>query len=251
MKLQKLAVGLVAILLLSACGAKNAEKQEKELAAQVSTASVMDDMAASSIQAEATDVPEDTSELSDAAAEASDETSPDDPNAVGATETANHANKAAEKSGTVQRSAAQRQVGEVSQVQPRGNATSATEVDSAGSLAAGTSEPAHTHDWKPVYSTIHHDEAGHYETVIVQKAYDEPIYEDRCVCKTCGAVFKTSAEIGEHLLWSDTCENYSVEQVQVGTKHHDAVTEQQYVVDNAAFDEKVLNCYQCSCGAIK
>lgn len=251
MKLQKLAVGLAVVLLLSACGAKNAEKQEKELVAQVSTASVMNDMAASSIQAEATDVPEETSELSDAAAEASYETSPDNPNAVGATETANHADKAAEKSGTVQRSAAQHQADEASQVQSRENATSATEADSAGGLAAGTSEPAHTHDWKPVYRIIHHDEAGHYETVIVQKAYDEPIYEDRCVCKSCGAVFKTGAEIGEHLLWSDTCENYSVEQVQVGTKHHDAVTEQQYVVDNVAFDEKVLNCYQCFCGAIK
>ena len=255
MKLQRLAFGLAAILLLSACGAKSAEKPEKKLTPRSSQASETDNVATSSIQVEIIDAPEPASEtdrvVTDGANEKANEKAADASDTAVAAKAGNNANKPAEKSGTVQHSAPQQQVDEAPQVQAKKNAPSPAKADGAARSATGTSEPAHTHDWQPVYRTIHHDEVGHYENVTVQKAYDEPIYEDRCVCKTCGAVFKTSAEIGEHLLWSDTCENYSVERVQIGTMHHDAVTEQNYVVDRPASDEPVISGYQCACGAVK
>lgn len=87
---------------------------------------------------------------------------------------------------------------------------------------------------------------GHYETkqVLVTAAYDEPIYETQVVgakCNTCGQVFKTSDEWAEHS--KDMAFNHNdythgsysgvYGQVQVGTKHHDAVykTEQVWVQD--------------------
>lgn len=251
MKLQKLAFGLAAILLLSACGAKSAEKPEKELTPQSLQASETDNVATSGIQAEITDAPEPASETDRVVTDGANEKAADASDTAVAAKADNNANKPAEKYGTVQHPAPQQQVDEAPQVQAKKNTPPAEKAAGAPSSGTGTSEPAHTHDWQPVYRTIHHDEVGHYENVTVQKTYDEPIYEDRCVCKTCGAVFKTSAEIGEHLLWSDTCENYSVERVQVGTMHHDAVTEQNYVVDRPASDEPVISGYQCACGAVK
>lgn len=44
---------------------------------------------------------------------------------------------------------------------------------------------------------------------------------------------------------------YSNQKVQVDTIHHDAVTQQVWVVDQAAYDEQVITGYRCSCGATK
>lgn len=44
---------------------------------------------------------------------------------------------------------------------------------------------------------------------------------------------------------------WKIGSVQVGTKHHDAVTKQIWVVDKAAWDETVITGYKCSCGATK
>jgi hypothetical protein len=54
-----------------------------------------------------------------------------------------------------------------------------------------------------------------------------------------------------HYVENPNCQNYSVEKVKTGTKHHDAVTETVYVVDQAAYDEQVIDHYECSCGATK
>jgi len=84
--------------------------------------------------------------------------------------------------------------------------------------------------------------SGHYETrqVLVSAAYDEPIYETQAVgskCNTCGQVFPTSDAWDEHA--QDMAFNHNdythgsytvvFDQVQVGTKHHDAVYKTQQV----------------------
>ena len=43
----------------------------------------------------------------------------------------------------------------------------------------------HVHDYKAVYKTVHHDEAGHYETVEVP-AWDETVQRRHQVCFVCG-----------------------------------------------------------------
>lgn len=123
---------------------------------------------------------------------------------------------------------------------------------------AETEKTAHTHNWVAVTKTVHHDEVGHYETVTVQAAYDEPVYESgHVICGGCGKDFgvgNAAVEAwGDHADedFYDNCENYHTEERQVGTKHHDAVTEQKWVVDQKAYDETITTGYKCSCGATK
>lgn len=110
---------------------------------------------------------------------------------------------------------------------------------------------AHTHTWvKYVANTIQHKEEGHYETKVVKAAYDEPQYEEHNVCNKCGYDMGTDdwAAI-EHYSVCDG--SYSCIPVQVGTIHHDAVTEQVYVVDQAAYTENVYGKRCSGCGATK
>lgn len=111
---------------------------------------------------------------------------------------------------------------------------------------------AHTHTWvKYVANTIQHKEEGHYETKVVKEAYDEPKYEYHNVCKTCGKDLGTDdLTLLNHV---NECDNvvYTNIPVQVGTIHHDAVTEQVYVVDQSAYTENVYGERCSGCGATK
>lgn len=91
---------------------------------------------------------------------------------------------------------------------------------------------------------------GHYETQTVSEAYDEPVYESVNVCSVCGASFSSAADISAHIAADhEGAATYRSEQVQTGTIHHDAVTQEVWVVDEEAYDEEVVSGYQCSCGA--
>lgn len=120
--------------------------------------------------------------------------------------------------------------------------------------SAGTANKpaAHTHTWvKYVANTINHPEQGHYETKVVKVAYDEPQYEEHNVCKTCGKDLGTDdLALLNHV---NECDNvvYTNIPVQVGSIHHDAVTEQVYVVDQAAYTENVYGERCSGCGATK
>lgn len=113
---------------------------------------------------------------------------------------------------------------------------------------------AHTHTWvRYVANTINHPEQGHYETKVVKAAYDEPQYDWHDVCNKCGADLGDGLDGGEAIAnHGDICDgSYSNVRVQVGTIHHDAVTEQVYVVDKAAYTENVYGERCSGCGAIK
>ena len=111
---------------------------------------------------------------------------------------------------------------------------------------------AHTHTWvKYVVNTINHPEQGHYETKVVKAAYDEPQYDYHYVCLKCGEDLGTddTTDLLDH---GDVCDgNYTSKLVQVGSIHHDAVTEQVYVVDQAAYTENVYGERCSGCGATK
>lgn len=130
--------------------------------------------------------------------------------------------------------------------------TSAAGGKGTDSSAGTANKPAaHTHTWvKYVANTIQHKEEGHYETKVVKAAYDEPKYEEHNVCNKCGYDMGTDdwAAI-EHYSVCDG--SYSCIPVQVGTIHHDAVTEQVYVVDQAAYTEYVYGEKCSGCGATK
>lgn len=113
---------------------------------------------------------------------------------------------------------------------------------------------AHTHTWvKYVVNTINHPEKGHYETKVVKAAYDEPQYEYHYVCLKCGKDLGTDDDevdkVAEHEFECDG--SYTSKLVQVGSIHHDAVTEQVYVVDQAAYTENVYGERCSGCGATK
>lgn len=100
-----------------------------------------------------------------------------------------------------------------------------------------------------MYKTVHHDEKGHYESVVVQAAWDENIYEGTNVCNVCGY---RGLDAGDHiLLVHNGAGSYHAEEWVVDTIHHDEVTEQQWVVDTPAYDEQVIAGYKCSCGQEK
>lgn len=132
----------------------------------------------------------------------------------------------------------------------------------APSEPAKPSKPAHSHDWQPVYTTVHHE--AQYKTEPVYK--DEIVYEDRPVykwqaywtCNGCGQRFNSENDVLEHVLLECgtgyTAHKEQVqtgtEQVQVGTNRVQVGTNQVLVKD--AWDEQVKTGSVCTkCNAHK
>lgn len=117
-------------------------------------------------------------------------------------------------------------------------------------------EHKHTHTWKPVYKTIHHkavthkEDKGHYE----DQGYDVTVSK----CGTCGKEFTDFNELAEHKRVSREINPNDPDKWHGGsstyTKHVEKkvwVSKWVTVVDKEAWDEKVLDHYECSCGATK
>ena len=94
---------------------------------------------------------------------------------------------------------------------------------------------------QPIYQTIHHEEVGHWETQVIAEAWDEPVYERKIIGNNTGTVYAT---VDEFAFNTNGDEGYHVGNVQVGTTHHDSVTQQVWVVDQAAWDETVIVGYR-------
>ena len=122
--------------------------------------------------------------------------------------------------------------------------------------ASQPAKPAqHVHNW------VHHDATGHYETVVVKEAWDEQTTVQEAstrtyvICNGCGRKFymnefaQHQAEISDEEMMNG-CGSYGnilseTYYVDVPKNiHHDAVTEQKWIQDSAAYDS-------CSCGATK
>ena len=93
---------------------------------------------------------------------------------------------------------------------------------------------------QPIYQTIHHDEVGHWETQVIQEEWDQPIYERKIIGNQTGRIYNSLDEFS----MQDDDGGYHVGDVQVGTTHHDAVTQQVWVVDQAAWDQTVIVGYK-------
>lgn len=94
---------------------------------------------------------------------------------------------------------------------------------------------------QPIYQTIHHEEVGHWETQVIAEAWDEPVYERKIIGNNTGIVYASTLEFAGN---TNGDEGYHVGNVQVGTTHHDAVTQQVWVVDQYAWDETVIVGYR-------
>jgi hypothetical protein len=94
---------------------------------------------------------------------------------------------------------------------------------------------------QPIYQTVHHDAVGHWETQVISEAWDEPIYERKIIGNQTGTIYPSVDAFIEN---TNGDGSYHVGDVQVGTTHHDAVTQQVWVVDQAAWDETVIVGYR-------
>ncbi|MBF1086388.1 hypothetical protein [Solobacterium sp.] len=94
---------------------------------------------------------------------------------------------------------------------------------------------------QPIYQTIHHEEVGHWETQVIAEAWDQPIYERKIIGNNTGTVYASTLEFAGN---TNGDEGYHVGDVQVGTTHHDAVTQQVWVVDQYAWDETIIVGYR-------
>ena len=122
--------------------------------------------------------------------------------------------------------------------------TTSTEVqnnNNNSSVTTTTNTTPSQPEPQPIYQTIHHEEVGHWETQVIAEAWDEPVYERKIIGNNTGTVYAT---VDEFAFNTNGDEGYHVGNVQVGTTHHDAITQQVWVVDQAAWDETVIVGYR-------
>ena len=123
--------------------------------------------------------------------------------------------------------------------------TTSTETENNNSSSVTTTPSTNTTPTQPapqpIYQTIHHEEVGHWETQVVAEAWDEPVYERKIIGNNTGTVYASTLEFAGN---TNGDEGYHVGNVQVGTTHHDAVTQQVWMVDQAAWDETVIVGYR-------
>ena len=137
--------------------------------------------------------------------------------------------------------------------------------------------PSHTHNWKPVYgSPIHHKAVTHDEDrwVVDKAAWDEAVYVYMEVCNNCKPdsknpcercrrlgigkyAYSTLQELQEHqneclddgggCMFSSTVKmlDHYIHHDEEG--HYETVT----IVDKEAWDEQVIDHYECDCGETK
>ena len=111
-------------------------------------------------------------------------------------------------------------------------------------------ELPHIHHWTSIYEVEHQEAEGHYETVTVKEAWDEPQYGTGFVCAVCGAGFGDAGSAAGHIGSAHGYEgSYYQSTIQTGSVHHDAVTEQRWVTDKPENNESIENGWICAeCG---
>lgn len=134
--------------------------------------------------------------------------------------------------------------------------------------------PSHTHNWKPVYgSPIHHEAVTHDEDrwVVDKPAWKEAVYKNIYICRHCrdgrcdrckslGITQYEYENIADFNAHQDACldENGSCFSFLTYEKidhyiyhdeegHNETIT----IVDKEAWDEQVIDHYECDCGETK
>lgn len=133
--------------------------------------------------------------------------------------------------------------------------------------------PSHTHNWKPVYTTVHHKAVTHDEDrwVVDKAAWDEAVTKLVYICKNCrlgncdrckslGIInyeYDSKDALYSHqdpcLEDGGSCSFWSTERRVDHYIHHDEEghNETITIVDKEAWDEQVIDHYECDCGETK
>lgn len=133
--------------------------------------------------------------------------------------------------------------------------------------------PSHTHNWRPVYTTVHHEAVTHDEDrwVVDKAAWDEAVKKCVYICNNCkigncercknlgitNFEYDSGAALDEHqytcldedgsCAFSSTVEriDHYIHHDEEG--HYETVT----ITDKEAWDEQVIDHYECDCGGTK
>lgn len=120
---------------------------------------------------------------------------------------------------------------------PGSRASAAQQGSPQGGAPAGCA-----HSWQPVTEQRW---VPNVVTVVDSEAWDEPVYDGRIVCSH-GSVFSSSQEYREHVHALGVPDSYSIQNVQVGSIYHPAVTH----TEDRGWYETVTVGSRCSkCGA--
>ena len=120
------------------------------------------------------------------------------------------------------------------ETQNNNNSSSVTNTPSTNTTPAAPAP-------QPIYQTVHHDEVGHWETQVIRDAWDEPVYERKIIGNQTGTIYPSVDAFIEN---TNGDGSFPVGDVQVGTTHHDAVPQQVWVTDQAAWDETIIVGYK-------
>jgi hypothetical protein len=133
--------------------------------------------------------------------------------------------------------------------------------------------PSHTHNWKPVYTPVHHEAVTHDEDrwVVDKAAWDEAVYKTVYICNNCKVgncercknlgitnfEYDSGAALDEHqygcLDDGGSCMfNTKVKRLDHYI-HHDEEGHYETVTitDKEAWNEQVIDHYECDCGETK
>lgn len=133
--------------------------------------------------------------------------------------------------------------------------------------------PSHTHNWKPVYKTVHHEAVTHKEDrwVVDKAAWEEAVTKLVYICKNCrlgncdrckslGIInyeYDSKDALYSHqdpcLEDGGSCSFWSTERRVEHYIHHDEEGHYETItiVDKEAWDEPVIDHYECDCGETK
>ena len=133
--------------------------------------------------------------------------------------------------------------------------------------------PSHTHNWRPVWTTVHHEAVTHEEDrwVVDKPAWDEAVTKLVYICKNCrlgncdrckslGIInyeYDSKDALYSHqdpcLEDGGSCSFWSTERRVDHYIHHDEEGHYETVTitDKEAWDEQVIDHYECDCGENK
>ena len=137
------------------------------------------------------------------------------------------------------------------------NSSDLSHTDSSTNSNSTTSDNAdpcvNGHDWEDMLETVHHDEVGHYENVLV--GYDS-IEKYHCSSSDCNDSpwFSSYDELSKHY---QTVHGYTVSLDQLKSMcdtsyDQKPVYENQWIIDTEAYEEMIVTGQKCKrCGATK
>ena len=110
------------------------------------------------------------------------------------------------------------------------------------------------HKWTLVDEIVYIEPVYQTQTVCVQEAYDENVYEYHSFCNGCGYDLTVGVETGEidtygtHVIYCQGGSTYHADRILVDTIHHDPVYETKEIIVSGGYDERVVHTVCSICG---